>query len=66
MKIYSKPEIEITFVHIECHLCAPSTWSVNGSKSPIKEADPNDDEPTGAKAWGGVPSAWDSLEDEWE
>jgi hypothetical protein len=62
-KKYCKPITEITPIQIEYHLCEPSTWGVGGSKTPIKEADPNDEEPTGAKEWHGGVSAWDTWED---
>lgn len=59
-QVYIKPELDVVSVRIECHLCKPSTWSVDdGPKIPIVEANTNDpEEPTGAKWYSGV-SVWE-------
>ncbi|MDY3943666.1 MAG: hypothetical protein SOY99_05505 [Alloprevotella sp.] len=49
-KSYVAPVVNMTFMTLECHLLAPTTWSVDGgSKIPIVDADDGDDEPTGAR-----------------
>jgi len=62
-KTYIVPTIETVIVQMENLLNNPSTWSVDdGPKINIADADPADEEPTGAKRWHGTLADWDTWD----
>ncbi|MDD7257785.1 MAG: hypothetical protein PUH24_05890 [Prevotellaceae bacterium] len=57
--LYMAPQTTLFKINVECHLAAPSRWSMDEEKIPIVNHDgtnppPDHEEPTGAKGW-----SWD-------